>query len=55
MAKYLVRGESSVIWGIEVEAKDEREAKEIAQDTWEESADVFDNNINIYDIEELKE
>lgn len=55
MPKYLVRGESSVSWGIEVEAENEREAKEIARDTWGESADVLDSDTNIFDIEELKE
>ena len=55
MPKYIVRGESSVSWGIEVEAKDAREARDIAWETWEDSGDILDTDTNIFDVEELKE
>ena len=50
MAKYTVDYSDSV----EVEADSEDEAEEIARDNWE-SADWLDGDIDVVDVEELKE
>lgn len=55
MPKFIVRGEYSQSWSVEVEAKNAHEAREIAQETWEDSGDIMDTDTNIFDVEELKD
>ncbi len=54
MAKFIVRGEYTQKWEMEVEAENADEARDIAWETWEDD-NVWDTDTNIYDIEELKE
>ena len=55
MAKFIVRGEYTQSWEVEVEAENEHEARDIAWETWEDSGEIFDTDTNIYDVEKLKE
>lgn len=55
MPKFIVRGEYSQSWAVEVEAENAHEARKIAWETWEDSGDIMDTDTNIFDVEELKE
>ena len=55
MPKFIVRGEYTQKWEIEVEAENEHEARDVAWETWEDSGEIWDTDTNIYDVEELKE
>jgi len=54
MAKYEVYGYTKTKWRKVVEAEDSDAAEEIARDNWE-SADWLDGDIEVVDVEELKE
>lgn len=54
MAKFEVYGLTRTKWRTVVEAEDSDAAEEIARDNWE-SATWLDGDIEVVDVEELKE
>lgn len=54
MPKYEVYGYTKTKWRCEVEAENADEAEEIARDNWE-SSNWLDGDIEVVDVEELKE
>lgn len=54
MPKYNVYGYTKTKWRSEVEAENADEAEEIARDNWE-SSNWLDGDIEVVDVEELKE